>query len=100
MIIDLQNASSCTSIPTPQQFHRWAETVLADHEITIRIVDKPESAALNEKFRKKSGPTNVLSFPFAHPESCSPPLLGDLVICAPLVEEEAAAQKKTIEEHW
>jgi probable rRNA maturation factor len=86
-------------VPKRQQIRQWINAVLLndcpDAEITIRVVDKSESATLNERYRKKIGPTNVLSFPLE-----KSPLQGDLVICAPLLIEEAQAQHKTIEAHW
>jgi len=69
-------------------------------ECTIRIVDYQESAELNEQYRDKQGATNVLSFPFESPVEIEIDLLGDLVICAPLVIEEANQQNKTLTMHW
>jgi probable rRNA maturation factor len=64
------------------------------------LVDEPESRALNERYRGKDRPTNVLSFPAELPEELDIPLLGDIVICAPLVAEEASSQGKPVEAHW
>ena len=70
-------------------------------EVTVRVVDYEESALLNETYRNKEGPTNILSFPFDDDENEEPPLLwGDLVICAPLLEEESIEQEKDLESHW
>ncbi len=69
-------------------------------ELTIRIVDEAEARQLNERWRQRKGPTNVLSFPFEGAEGIDIPLLGDLVICAPLVEREAAEQQKSRNAHW
>lgn len=99
----LQNASSVTAIPDQAEFERWLKPVLRSHPgaiLTIRIVDDDESAALNLQYRHKNGPTNVLSFPAELPDEVDLPLLGDLVICAPLVETEAEAQNKSAEAHW
>ena len=73
-------------------------------ELTIRVVGEAESAELNERYRHKRGPTNVLAFP-SEPlpaEGAEDELLplGDLVICAPVVAREAAEQGKTLEAHW
>jgi probable rRNA maturation factor len=68
--------------------------------MVIRIVDEDESAQLNETYRHKSGATNVLSFPFDVPEGIELNLLGDLVICAPVLSREADTQNKTIMAHW
>ncbi|MDJ0654657.1 MAG: rRNA maturation RNase YbeY [Xanthomonadales bacterium] len=67
--------------------------------VDIRIVDEPEMSATNRQYRGREGPTNVLSFPAElHPDVESP-LLGDLLICAPLVEREAREQGKSTEDH-
>ncbi|MCB1807111.1 MAG: rRNA maturation RNase YbeY, partial [Candidatus Competibacteraceae bacterium] len=70
-------------------------------ELTIRLVDEAESSMLNESYRHKQGPTNVLSFPFEAPiPEIDMPLLGDIVICVPVVEHEAAEQNKPLMAHW
>jgi probable rRNA maturation factor len=66
----------------------------------VRIVDEQESAELNEQYRHKQGPTNVLSFPFECPPGVELNLLGDLVICAPVVQREAQQQQKQELAHW
>ena len=69
-------------------------------EIVVRIVDVKESTELNEIYRLKSGPTNILSFPVEIPEEIELNLLGDLVICAPVLEKEALDQNKALQDHW
>ena len=69
-------------------------------ELSIRITDEDEAATFTQTFRAKPGPTNVLSFPADLPPDAESGLLGDLVICAPLVEREAAQQAKPVEAHW
>lgn len=69
-------------------------------EVTLRIVDLVESRQLNSDYRNKDKPTNVLSFPFEAPEHIEVPFLGDLVVCAAVVEQEAREQKKRVENHW
>jgi len=69
-------------------------------EVTLRIVDTIESRQLNLDYRKKDKPTNVLSFPFDAPEHIDMPFLGDLVVCAAVVEQEAKEQNKQIIDHW
>jgi probable rRNA maturation factor len=66
----------------------------------IRIVDKTESAALNETFRGKKGPTNILSFHYDDIALPSTNTLGDLACCAEIIESEATQQHKTIQAHW
>jgi len=99
----LQNASTAQDIPDQSQIEMWLQPVLRSLPqaiLTIRIVDAAESALLNQQYRQKTGATNVLSFPADLPEEVNLPLLGDLVICAPLVESEAASQNKPLEAHW
>ena len=69
-------------------------------EIVIRVVDEEESAALNGQYRGKAGPTNVLSFPFQAPPGMKTEILGDLLICAPVVVREAEEQGKSLPAHW
>jgi probable rRNA maturation factor len=71
-----------------------------DFEVTLRIVDTIESRQLNLDYREKDKPTNVLSFPFDAPEHIELPFLGDLVVCAAVVEQEATEQNKQIIDHW
>jgi len=102
--LDLQIACSNKNLPSESQFQLWLETVLAPYqksfELTIRIVDEVESQQLNHQYRDKNKSTNVLSFPFEVPEGIELDLLGDLVICADVVESEAIEQKKTLMSHW
>jgi probable rRNA maturation factor len=109
--IDLQEASEHTNIPTLSQLSTWVDAALsfsiddkAEHEqefeLTIRIVDEEESQALNSQYRGKDKPTNVLSFPFEAPAEIELNLLGDLVICAPIVAQEASEQSKKEIAHW
>ena len=71
-----------------------------DAELLIRLVDRRESRQLNTRYRHKNNATNVLSFPADLPEEVGLALLGDIVICAPVVAEEARDQHKTAEAHW
>jgi probable rRNA maturation factor len=99
----LQNVSSVPEVPDESSFKQWLQPVLnrlSGAVLTIRLVDEDESAALNLQYRHKSGPTNVLSFPADLPEEVDLPLLGDLVICAPLVQAEASEQGKSVTAHW
>ena len=103
--LDLQNASSAANLPGEAQFRAWCELALrqrsADSELTIRLVDADEGRELNRTWRHKDYATNVLSFPADVPdELLDIPLLGDLVICVPVVEREAREQGKAIEAHW
>jgi len=102
--LDLQIATDASGLPAETDFRCWAEAALAgrcaEAEVTVRIVDEAESAGLNRRYREREGPTNVLSFPFEAPPGMVSPLLGDLVICAPVVAREAREQGKPEEAHW
>ena len=102
--LELQIACDADGLPAEAEFLRWAETVLKRRpgamELVIRVVGTEESAGLNQRFRGKSGPTNVLSFPFRAPPPVTSGLLGDLVICAPVVCREARDQGKPEVAHW
>jgi len=69
-------------------------------QLTVRIVGLQEGESLNRDYRQRQGATNVLSFPFAEPFQLQPPLLGDIVVCAPCVVEEAQQQGKPLLAHW
>ena len=102
--VDIQRATNTPDIPENRQFRKWARTVLSDcdknTELTIRIVDEEEGSELNRKWRKAKGPTNVLSFPYADNKQIADGLLGDIIICAPVIRREALKQKKSLESHW
>ena len=101
--IDLQNDAEIAGVPAQPKLQAWVEAALqrdyAALEQTIRVVDRDEGAELNHRYRGKPAATNVLAFPYdgAH---LGYDCLGDLVLCAPLVAEEAAAQGKPAEAHW
>ncbi len=103
--IDLQNASGMKQVPLRRQFKHWAMATMQQIEpdgaggaLSIRLVDEAESSALNGQYRNKPYATNILSFPV--PPELGAKLLGDLAICAQVVQREAAEQHKTADEHW
>ncbi|MCP5419174.1 MAG: rRNA maturation RNase YbeY [Gammaproteobacteria bacterium] len=104
--LDVQIALDSPGLPDDRQLHRWATAALAGGcreqatELVIRMVNEVESEALNTTYRHKQGPTNVLSFPAQMPADIPVNLLGDIVICAPLVMQEAVTQGKPPEAHW
>ncbi len=105
IILDFQLASNASGIPSEAQFQQWLDAAVTpfqdNAEVTIRIVDEAESQQLNFDYREKDKPTNVLSFPFQQPPGIEElPLLGDLVICAQVVEREATEQNKPVAAHW
>jgi len=102
--LEVQRVVEDDGIPGAMQFQSWAEAALNGRldqaELVVRIVDREESRQLNREYRGKDKPTNVLSFPFEAPAVVESDLLGDLVICAPVVTEEALAQDKLPQAHW
>jgi len=99
--ISIQRMVPAGGIPAPASLRSWAQAALGRErgELNIRIVGDNESRTLNRQYRGKDKPTNVLSFQ-GEPELESAPVLGDLVICAPVVAREAAEQGKTARAHW
>ena len=104
--VDIQSASA-EPTPDEEDLQRWITAAMAaagtraqDSEICVRLVDTEEMTQLNRDYRGKDGPTNVLSFPCDLPPEAQLPLLGDIVICAPVVRREAAEQHKTLAAHW
>ncbi|WP_413623883.1 rRNA maturation RNase YbeY [Luteibacter sp. Lutesp34] len=99
-------ATSRKGVPASATFHRWVEAALKGArrrkatEVAIRIVDADEGQALNRQYRGRDYATNVLSFPADFPPGVELPLIGDLVICAPVVAREAAEQGKKPADHW
>lgn len=105
--ITLQTATRIKHYPRRRRIQAWVDAALSGRddpaELVIRLVDEQESARLNECYRHKAGPTNVLSFPFEMPAVMTgnaPTFLGDLVICVPVLEQEAKRQNKIPEHHW
>ena len=93
----VQYASEAQELPTAAQFRKWAKLALrADAEIALRVVDEDEGQALNRDYRGKDYATNVLTFPLAE----EPLLMGDIVLCAPVVAREAEAQQKPLLAHY
>lgn len=105
--IDLQNVEEYQELPSQEQILTWVQCALDSAafdrdsaEITVRIVDEPESQQLNNCYRHKNKPTNILSFPFEVPPQITSDLLGDLVVCLPVVTREAKEQGKVLVNHW
>lgn len=101
--LDLQLVDEAAHLPVPEDFEAWVKTALqsrSEAELTIRVVGREESRELNRTYRGKDLETNVLSFRAELPDGLVLPLLGDIVVCAPLVADEAAEQGKTVRDHW
>lgn len=92
--------------PAQRKLQQWVAAALAEAgsddeaELTIRIVPEQEMQQLNQRYRDQPGVTNVLSFAAQLPPELQLPLLGDIVICAAVVEREATEQGKTADAHW
>ncbi len=100
----VQYASDAKILPTRAQIRRWIRGALVHAaEITVRIVDEAEARALNRDYRHKDYATNVLTFEYgetdAH-DNGDKSLSGDIVICAAVVEKEAAEQSKLLIDHY
>lgn len=109
LFVDLQIASANEErLPDLAAMEKWIESAilagaeknLAEAELTVRVVDCDESQQLNFHYRNQDKATNVLSFPFQNPPGITLPLLGDLIVCKDVVENEAKTQDKTLTEHW
>ena len=95
-------------IPAAVSFRKWVAAALEgrirEADLAIRIVGSKEGRALNHHYRGKDYATNVLSFPAELPEGLPKgvklPLLGDLVLCAPVIAREAKEQKKPLAAHY
>ena len=128
--LDIQNPIKSANLPLLSEMKVWCESAIQNQShhkafdnslsVLIRIVDSEESADLNNTYRQKQGPTNVLSFPNEVPEFMfgvteldedineeqiielneQKSYLGDLVICESLLQVEAAEQSKSVVSHW
>ncbi len=93
----LQIASQLTNIPARVLFKKWVQATLrVETEVTIRIVDEDEARILNSTYRGKDYATNVLTFPLTE----TPHLMGDIIICAPIVAAEAQSQNISLQAHF
>ncbi|HET6593055.1 MAG TPA: rRNA maturation RNase YbeY [Xanthomonadales bacterium] len=101
--LEVQRATRFQPLPGDRQFEQWARAALGQSKaaiLTLRIVGLEEMRRLNRRYRGKDAATNVLSFPADLPGAVDLPLLGDVVLCAPLVIEEAQMQGKSPDAHW
>ena len=103
-VIDIQRAVDADALPDDERMRAFAHATFAgagrEGAVTLRVVDEQEIADLNSRYRSKDAPTNVLSFPAELPAEVGESLLGDVVICAPVVAREADEQGKSAEAHW
>lgn len=103
-LIEIQTIFKSRGQPDQELIQQWVNAALdgfnRDTEIVVRIVNEQEIAELNKQYRRKPGPTNILSFPVDVPDGIELNLLGDLVVCAPVLEKEALEQHKALVDHW
>ena len=98
-MIDIQIVSRVRGIPAKRNFKKWLQSALpASAELTLRVVNAAEARNLNSAFRGKDYATNVLTF--VYHEKKSPILMGDIVLCAPVVAREAREQGKPLFAHY
>ncbi len=104
--LDVQRTFFDSELPDDEKFESWVEAALKmggredDSQVAVRIVDEEEGTKLNKQWRHKDGPTNVMSFSMSGMDLIVPELLGDIVICAPVVAKEAEEQSKPLHNHW
>ena len=106
--LEIQRSTESTAIPADAQFKAWAEAALSGREgeynLAIRVVDEDEALRYNSEYRGKDYATNVLSFPAelpaGLPDEVRQSQLGDLLICAGVVDREANEQQKSVSDHW
>jgi len=103
----VQDQQQDYELPSTELMQKWAAQALmvdTDAQVSLQVVDSKESQQLNNEYRGKDKPTNVLSFPMELPDELiaqmEQAVLGDLVVCAQIVAEEAQQQNKTTEAHW
>ena len=96
LALSVQSAAGLDGIPHRTTLRRWARAaLLRDARVTIRFVGRREGRALNARYRRRDYATNVLTFVYDDVE----PLAGDLVLCVPVVRQEAREQGKTFRAH-
>jgi probable rRNA maturation factor len=97
----VQYATDVPQVPSRSEFRKWIKAALKqDAEIVLRIVDTDEGRDLNLNFRKRDYATNVLTFVYENAEHDSQFLAGDIVLCAPVIENEASQQHKALTAHY
>ena len=104
-LVDIQLADSSTRTPDAQRIRGWVAAVFtalgrSPLALTVRVIDEEEMAKLNRRYRGRNQSTNVLSFPIEPLPGMCTDLLGDIVVCGPVVDREAAIQHKSSMDHW
>jgi probable rRNA maturation factor len=106
MPVELQLAiQDCADVPGEDEVDQWVLAVFSSiqrspQEVTIRVVDEMEMIGLNQRYRGRASPTNVLAFPFEPVEGLESDHLGDIAICMPVVKIESKQQDKPVAMHF
>lgn len=102
--VDIQYATDFMNCPDAAMIQQWVKAALANtkqsHSLSLKIIDEDEMKMLNYYYRQKQKPTNVLSFPCQLPIEVRGDMLGDIAICAPVVNQEAIQQNKPLQAHF
>src|SRR5579859_2281488 len=97
LTLSVQYGVAKNRLPSPKQVRSWAKAaLLTDAQVTFRLVGAREGRKLNRDFRSRDYATNVLTFAYPDLE----PLTGDIVLCVPVIAQEAGKQRKPIEAHF
>ena len=104
-LVDIQLADSSAKTPDAQHIRGWVAAVFttlgrSPLALTVRVIGEEEMAKLNRRYRGRNQSTNVLSFPIEPLPGMRTDLLGDIVVCGPVVDREAAIQHKSPMGHW
>ncbi len=105
LALDLQLMTGAKHLPEAAAFSQWCEATLnavgsPRRSLVIRLVEAAEIRQLNRDFRGMDRVTNVLSFPFDPIPQVEEHWLGDVVVCASVVADEAQAQGRPLRDHW
>lgn len=102
--LHIEDNSGSDDVPDPSSMRCWATAALKPHasqaELSVQVVDEASMTELNRRFRHRNKSTNVLSFPAELPDFIDIPLLGDIVLCADVINREALEQHKSRDAHW
>lgn len=105
-LIDIQHATEAPFPVSDDEISQWVTATLTSHidkaELTIRLVSVADIQHLNHTYRNKNSPTNVLAFPAHIPSNITLdyPLLGDVIICPAILQEESISQNTALTAHW
>ncbi|MDT8452547.1 MAG: rRNA maturation RNase YbeY [Gammaproteobacteria bacterium] len=101
--LSISDEFDAAALPSEADFQQWAQPCYPGEDeavVSLQIVSSEEMQELNKTYRAKDKPTNVLSFPMELPEEVGINILGDLALCAAVIEAEAKQQGKEPAAHW